>query len=146
VTPRQRERRLAFQVLYALLFHPTPSQGDLIRTFDNFCAELSGPDARREGSYAWSLVLGVWERQHQLDIIIAEHATGWKLDRIAKVERTILRLALYEMLWTDVPFRVAVNEAVELAKTFGEEGSRVFINGVLDAAGKALRVVEAPVP
>ncbi|MDK2872748.1 MAG: transcription antitermination protein NusB [Desulfomicrobiaceae bacterium] len=140
---RQRERRFALQLLYALHFHPTLTEADLARAFDNFRADAQCPDLEREGSYAWELVRGVWQHHEDLDAIIAQHATGWKLSRIATVERAILRLALFEMRHTNLPFKVAVNEAVELAKAFGEEGSRVFVNGVLDAAGKALSRGEA---
>lgn len=141
---RQRERRFAFQLLYALHFHPTLTETELARAFDNFRADAQCPDLERKGSYAWELVCGVCQHHEELDAAIAKHATGWKLSRIATVERTILRLALFEMRYTGLPFKVAVNEAVELAKAFGEEGSRVFVNGVLDAAGKALLCHEAP--
>lgn len=87
------------------------------------------------------LVNGVIERQDKLDLIIRKAAPEWPLEQIAIVDRNILRLGLYEMLFADrkeVPARVAINEAIELAKTFGGETSGRFINGVLGAVYKEL--------
>ncbi len=139
---RQRQRRFAFQILYALPFHPQLTETDLAQAFVLFRSDAGCPELEREGSYAWELVRGVWRHYPELDAIIAQHTTGWKLERIAAVERAILRLALYEMRYAALPFKIAVNEAIELAKTFGEEGSRVFVNGILDAAGKAMTLAQ----
>jgi len=80
-----------------------------------------------------------WADREQLDLIIEEHSQNWKVGRIAKVELTILRLALYEILHVaDMPLRVVLNEAVELAKEFGDENSPAFVNGILDSVAKAV--------
>ena len=72
------------------------------------------------------------EVQDKLDAMISEHSNGWKIDRIGKEELAILRLAVYEALYDDdIPVGVAVNEAVELGKTYGAEGGASFINGIL---------------
>ncbi len=74
----------------------------------------------------------VLERKEELDAMLNEKATGWTVSRMGKVDLTIMRLALYEMLYDDtVPVSVAINEAVELAKKFGQTDSSSFINGVL---------------
>ena len=91
----------------------------------------------REKSYVLILTEGVFERREALDSIIAGHSRHWKLERIARVELAILRLALFELLhMPDVPAKVVINEAVELAKDFGDDNSGTFVNGVLDAVAK----------
>ncbi len=82
---------------------------------------------------------GVWSEQKELDTHLARFSQNWRIERMGKVEITLLRLALYEILFrADIPPKVAINEAVELSKQFGDEGSRGFVNGILDAAAKAL--------
>lgn len=75
---------------------------------------------------------GILEKKEELDAMLNEKATGWTVSRMGKVDLTIMRLALYEMLYDDtVPVSVAINEAVELAKKFGQTDSSSFVNGVL---------------
>jgi len=81
----------------------------------------------------------VWDNQREIDALIVRFSKNWKLSRIAKVELTILRLAVFEILYRpDIPLRVTLNEAIELAKRYGDENSRNFINGILDAIAKAV--------
>jgi len=116
----------------------------LIKSFDNFWAEENF-DMERQDSYAWTLVEGVFDNYDRIDEIITRHSQHWKLNRIAKVELTILRLSLFEMLYCpDIPFKVAMNEAIELAKDFGDDNSKTFVNGVLDAAAKGAERDERP--
>lgn len=94
---------------------------------------------RKPEGFAWDLAYGVWSKQEELDRIIASLSQHWRIERIAKIELTILRLALFEILHRpDIPVKVAINEAIELAKQFGDENSRGFVNGILDAAAKAV--------
>lgn len=133
---RRHQRRFAFQVIYSLVFGRDMSKDALIRSFDNFWTEEEF-DIDRRDSYAWTLVEGVFDNHADIDEIITRHSQHWKLNRIAKVELTILRLCLFEMLFCpDIPVKVAMNEAIELAKDFGDDNSRTFVNGVLDAAAK----------
>ncbi len=133
---RRHQRRFAFQVIYSLNFTAAMSKDQLVRSFENFWTEEEF-DIGREGSYAWTLVEGVYDNRPEIDDIISRHSQHWKLNRIAKVELTILRLSLFEMLHCpDIPFKVAMNEAIELAKDFGDDNSKTFVNGVLDAAAK----------
>lgn len=91
-------------------------------------------------SFLRSLVLGTASSLECIDVLIKENAVGWRLERMAVVDRNILRMALYEMLnYNDTPVNVIINEAVELAKKFGEEESGKFVNGVLDNASKTIR-------
>ena len=77
--------------------------------------------------------------QTDIDALVVRFSKNWKLARIAKVELTILRLAVHEILSRpDIPLRVSLNEAIELSKRYGDENSRNFINGILDALAKAV--------
>ena len=139
-TPRRAERALAFQVLYALAFSPAATLEDVAQAF-NKAPEQDGI-AERTGDpqgFAWELVKGVWTNMAGIDGQLAAFSQNWRIERMGKVEITLLRLALYEIMFRrDVPPKVAINEAVELSKQFGDDGSRGFVNGILDAAAKAL--------
>ena len=82
--------------------------------------------------FAWSLYSGTMARRAEVDARITEVAQNWTIDRMAITDRNVLRLGAYELLFTDVPHRVAINEALELSKTFGTKESSPFVNGVLD--------------
>lgn len=92
--------------------------------------------SEEEKVFVDDLVAGTLGRQEQLDEIIMKHLVKWKLERISAVDRNLLRLALYEILYRpDIPTAVSINEALELAKKYGSSGEAVgFINGVLDRA------------
>ena len=90
---------------------------------------------RHQGAfvYARTLFEGVMEHREEIDRLIGEQAENWRLERMPAVDRNVLRLAVYEMVWqTDVPKLVVLDEAIELAKTFGSENSSRFVNGLLD--------------
>jgi len=95
-------------------------------------------------TYLDLLVTGVCENKESLDKMIQEHLRrGWSLQRLSKMDVTILRIALFEMLYVDnVPNKVALNEAIELAKTFSDDQSRKFINGVLSTINNKLEASE----
>ena len=95
--------------------------------------EEFGPDLKDKG-FVWTLIIGVIEHMKEIDDIIKKSAPQWPLDQISIVDRNVLRLGIYELLYSDkdaVPPKVAINEAIELAKSFGGENSGKFINGVL---------------
>ncbi len=82
--------------------------------------------------YAAGLVRGVREHQEQIDMLLAAHAQGWTLDRMPAVDRNILRIGAYELLWRDdIPDAVAISEAVQLAGELSTDGSPAFVNGLL---------------
>lgn len=84
-------------------------------------------------AFAEQLVNGVLEHKKDLDVLIGKYATNWKVSRMQIVDRNILRLGAYELFWLDeVPAKVTVNEAIELAKDFGDDEAAKFVNGVLD--------------
>ena len=124
---RRKAREFALMMLYELEFRP--SEAD--RLLKGFWQEH--PAAPEVQSFAESLVRGTLEHATELDRQVAGHATHWSLARIAPVERNILRLAAYELLYRhDIPEKVAINEAIDLAKLYGSEESGAFVNGILD--------------
>jgi N utilization substance protein B len=124
---RRRGRELALQILY---------QHDLAATavdeiFPAFEELQQAPDVARE--FAIALVRGVVSRRAEIDEHLGGQANHWRLERMAAVDRNILRLALYELLVDrETPPAVVIDEAVEIAKRFGSERSSQFVNGVLD--------------
>ena len=124
--PRTRARSIALQALYEI---------DLVGHSIGTVLENRLEDAALENrlvKFAESITLGVWPMKDELDAFIAEHAPEWPLDQVAIVDRNILRIALWEFAVNgDTPIKVAINEAVELAKTYGSDSSPRFINGVL---------------
>jgi N utilization substance protein B len=135
---RRQGRTLAFQVLYGLSFAPQSEQAALRRVFAGNPAveECDSPEAV---AFASELFMGVADRLPEIDEVIGGHSDNWKIGRIAKVELAILRLSLFEILHrSDIPLKVAINEAIELAKSFGDENSRAFVNGILDAVARAV--------
>ncbi|MBM6995604.1 transcription antitermination factor NusB [Paenibacillus sp. DXFW5] len=100
--------------------------------------ELSDIDATR--AFVLELINGTWSRKDAIDALLEDYLKGWQISRLSKVDRQVLRLATYEMIFRDdVPGRVAVNEAIELAKHFGTAESGKFVNGVL---GKMIQDVD----
>ena len=94
---------------------------------------------QRQAEYISRVYFGVCEKKQELDEIIARHSDGWRPDRIAPVPRNLLRLCIYEMLYeADVPTAVAINEAIELTKKFGEPKARSFVNGILNSVKNEL--------
>lgn len=125
---RSQQREHAFIMLFQTEFHNT---GELAQQDELYISEL--PELKEEETeFITNKVLQTREKLSQIDAMIDEKATGWKLNRIGKVELTILRLAIYEILFDEtIPDSVAINEAVELAKKYGGDDSYSFINAVL---------------
>jgi len=125
----KRNRTLAREIALQALFQQDLA-GDDPQKISELLAEAT--EDSREREYARSLALGVLENRQDLDRRIVEVTNNWKLDRIAAVDRAILRLGLYELLEMDeVPPKVVINESVELAKKFSTAKSGSFVNGVL---------------
>lgn len=123
---RSRCRELALQVLYQAEYIGH-RQGEAIRFYRHFQEREKVPP------YLVKLVEGVAAHQEELDALIRQYSEHWRLERMAAVDRNLLRLALYELLYEpEIPAKVVINEAVELAKRFGSEESGAFINGILD--------------
>ncbi|MGQ9576171.1 MAG: transcription antitermination factor NusB [Thermoguttaceae bacterium] len=126
MTRRSRAREVALQVLFQedLNPHSSPQEGEsLLRRRLKSRALLE---------FARGLVEGVRRHRAELDERIERTAAHWSLNRMAATDRSVLRLGAYELLFSDTPGRVAVNEAVELAKRYGTAQSAQFVNGILD--------------
>jgi N utilization substance protein B len=124
---RRRARELALRVLFHLEYSP----GDPEAAFELLCGNFHVPE---EGlDFARGIVLGVTTNLRELDRLIREASRNWRLERMSRVDRNILRMAAYELVFApDIPPRAAMDEAVELGKRYGSEDSAAFINGVLD--------------
>jgi len=100
--------------------------------------DVQAPDRDRD-AWAVELVRGTARELHRIDPLITQHATNWRIERMAVVDRVILRLGVYELLCTpDTPPAVVIDEAVELARTFSADQAVAFVNGVLDAVHRGL--------
>ena len=128
---RTKAREYALQLLYQLdVTGAEPRHG-----VEEFWAYRDAPSEVK--IFATHLVEGTLTRRPELDQLIAAHANNWEIGRMAVVDRNILRLGAYELLYADdVPPKVCLNEAIELAKRFGDEESSRFVNGILDTIHK----------
>jgi transcription antitermination protein NusB len=123
---RHHARERALQILFQYDIH-----GRAGLWLDRFWTDNEATDEVK--AFAERLVAGVLEKKKELDGLIGKYATNWKVSRMPIVDRNILRAGVYELLWMDdVPAKVTVNEAIELAKSFGDDEASKFINGILD--------------
>lgn len=131
-------RSIVLQSLYEWDF--SKQQADLVQIAERNLADFgAGVD---EPEFAWRIIRGIIERLKEIDEIIKKAAPQWPLEQIFIVDRNILRIGLYELLFADhseVPEKVAINEAIELAKNFGGPNSGKFINGVLGTVYKEMQ-------
>lgn len=124
---RRRARELAVQVLFHLEVNPAKPE----EAFGLICENFN--PSRSIRPFSKELVLGVCERRAELDNLIICASRNWRLERMPYVDRSILRMAAYEILYReDIPPKVSIDEAVEIGKRFGSEDSGSFINGILD--------------
>jgi len=123
---RHQARERALQILFQYDIHGRPGLW-----LDVFWKENEATDEAK--AFAERLVAGVLGKKKELDAIIGKYATNWKISRMPIVDRNILRAGVYELLWMDdVPAKVTMNEAIELAKSFGDDEASKFVNGILD--------------
>ena len=134
---RRQSRRLALQVLYAMDLARAARTGPLPtmqEVFERVAANFDlQPGAR---AFAETLVQGVAGCCEDLDARIGTHSSNWRVERMAAVDRNVLRLASWELVCTDTPDTIVIDEAIELARDFGSERSPSFVNGVLDAIAR----------
>ncbi len=124
---RRKAREYAVQILYSLDLNPVPAKEALRMFWDQ------NPAKSDTVEYATRLVEGTLENKKQIDALLSKHSSHWKVDRMPVTDRNILRLGTFELITeSGVPPRVALNEAIELAKKFGTTDSSTFVNGVLD--------------
>ena len=124
---RRKSREFALQVLYQLNITKQDAITALTQFRENFLPNEEADDFLRR------LVLGVLKHCKEFDRLIEQHSENWRLDRINMIDRNILRMALFELLYCEeIPPKVTINEAIDLGKRYGSEESGSFINGILD--------------
>jgi N utilization substance protein B len=133
MTPRRKSREYALQ----MLFQWEMGRQDPSRVEDGFWKIARAQKSTRD--FANELFENAAARADEVDPVIASHAQHWRIERIAAIDRAILRLALAEIRSSSTPAKVVINEAVELAKKFSSEEASAFINGILDAAVKPVK-------
>jgi len=102
-----------------------------MESFELVCNSFGSPDSIK--AFSIQLVCGVCEKKEELDQIISKASINWRIERMSRVDRNILRIAVYEILFMDdIPPKVSIDEAVELGKKYGTEESGAFVNGILD--------------
>jgi N utilization substance protein B len=135
---RRRAREVALQVLFGLDVTET-NVDEAIRLFWGIFESPEGPESRivfsdKVKSFAAHLVHGTWDHRDAIDVLIRRSSEHWSLGRMSRVDRCILRMAIYELFYCDdIPPKVSMNEAIDLGKIYGSENSGAFINGILDA-------------
>jgi N utilization substance protein B len=131
---RRKAREVAIQVLYAMDVQEINLEGAVDLFWDNFDAP---EDVRK---FSMTLIAGVWNNLKQIDELISGSSDNWTIGRMSRVDKSILRMAVYELLFClDIPPKVTLNEAIDLGKVYGSENSGAFINGILDALYVKLR-------
>lgn len=129
---RTLSREIALKILYAVDIAKEPVE-EICRKFWENSEEIDGSVKE----FSDFLVYGVEANREEVDKIISTYADNWKLGRMATIDRNILRIASFELLYeTDIPPKVAINEAIEMAKKYGDRDSGKFVNGILDKVSK----------
>lgn len=139
---RHLSRQLAMQSLYAWDFNGRAGE---VSEFAKEQINNAGSEIK-ESEFVLQLAEGVVKQLSQIDEVIVKHAPEWPIDQISVVDRNVLRLGIYELSFLkEVPPKVAINEAVELAKTFGGEASGKFVNGVLGTIYKEIETADTQI-
>ncbi len=145
---RREVREVAFMMLFQLEFRQDVSIDDTLLQYYTMDADSSDDEeeipevklSQKDREYIDAVIKGVGEKKSELDSVITEYAKGWSLERIIKVDLSVLRYCIYEMKYMAdrTPLAVSINEAVEISKKYGTEKSKSFVNGVLSSFYKAL--------
>ena len=132
---RRKSRELALQILFQTEFTPEVTMQDMVTVFEK---KIDSETM----DYTMLLVKGVKQHREKIDVQIQEASRHWKMDRMASVDRNILRSAVFEMLHAAEPLepKIVINEAIEIAKVFGTQDSGSFVNGILDQIVRTDRV------
>ena len=126
---RTQARECALQILYQYEMNPEP----MPEILSKFWSQQDEPFSEDIRTFAEKLALGTVEHQAEIDQVLERHADNWELARMAMIDRNIMRFATYELLYLEeIPPKVSINEAVNIAKKFSQEESGKFVNGVLD--------------
>ncbi|MDW7645737.1 MAG: transcription antitermination factor NusB [Desulfuromonadales bacterium] len=149
---RRKGRELALKIIYSLFDQNATVDavlGDFWRNF-HFQDDILGEPVEGasdsvpldQRSFAEELIYGVDQHLEQIDQVISRHSTNWSLDRMSRVDLSLLRLAAYELLYRpDIPSNVVINEAIEIGKRYGTVDTPSFVNGILDKISRESRPV-----
>lgn len=138
---RHRGREAALQLLYQWEIGRL-DRAALDEAGDFYWTVHPAPDERR--AFAWGLVSGTTEHIAEIDPLLEANTENWRLTRLAVVDRLIMRMAVYELAYSDTPPAVVIDEALELARTYGGERTVPFVNGVLDSINRTLGQPDPP--
>ena len=137
---RRQARELAMQALFYMDMQKDASEDMLEHFCDCFCA------SKKSRPFLIKLVNGVIGKKGQIDALVERFSQNWKISRMSCVDRNVMRIAVYEMLYcNDIPPKVSINEAVDIGKKFGTQDSGAFINGIMDSIKEALELEGAPI-
>ena len=130
---RRQARELAMQALFYMDMQKDASE-EMVELFcDCFCP------SKKSRPFFMRLVTGVLEKKGEIDVLVERFSQNWKISRMSCVDRNVMRIAIYEMLYCDdIPPKVSINEAVDVGKKFGTQESGAFINGIMDSIRGAL--------
>lgn len=136
---RRKAREMALQTLYAMDFKEKDGEFgelELLNQYEEILSEIASADditsEDQRYSFADDLVRRTIQHLSEIDAVITKHTKNWSLERLASIDRNILRLAVSEMFYSDTPAPIIINEAIEIAKRFSTEQSGKFVNGILD--------------
>ena len=132
---RSAIRELTFRLIYSLEIQKTDDFEEQIELYEE-CNEINEDEAKE---YMKDVVNGIKEHNEEIKELIEKNLKAdWKIDRISKIDLCLLKLAIYEIKYKEIPYKVAINEVLELAKKYGEETSKNFINGILESIVKEI--------
>ena len=135
---RTETRELTFRLIYS-----TEIQKDMDEEQIEMFIEENGIDSKEEINYINTIFNGVKEKNTEIESIISSNLKEkWTIDRISKINIAILKVAIYELIYSKLPYKVVINEAVELAKKYGDDSSKSFVNGILASVVKANKLAE----
>ena len=132
---RSAIRELTFRLIYSLEIQKVEDLEEQIELYMQ-CNDIEEDDAKE---YIKDAIFGINEHIEEIQELIEKNLKAdWKIDRISKIDLSLLKLAIYEIKYKEIPYKVAINESLELAKKYGEETSKNFINGILASVGKEI--------
>jgi len=137
---RRKARESALKILYSLEYHPSEDVFEVIGEFwETFPLKSETEKERKKiWSFTKELVVGTCKEMSHIDRLVEKHAKNWTLKRMSRIDRNILRFSVYELLFMkDIPDKVTINEALEIAKQYGTDDSWRFVNGILDVILKS---------
>ncbi|MCK4956523.1 MAG: transcription antitermination factor NusB [Candidatus Cloacimonetes bacterium] len=143
---RRKGREIAVQTLYSLEYLELDSflrELEFLEKYPQKLIEIATDRGVEEGvkefNFADSILKGLIQNIDEIDEQISKHSTHWTIDKIAYLDKSVLRIAIYEILFTSTPHPIVMNEAIEIAKKYCSESSAKFINGILNATSKELK-------